>query len=54
MRLLEGVNESKGDVYSQCSLELITDTRDEAIENEGRSIASHPLSLEVWRGLRLK
>ena len=54
MRLLEGVNEGKGDVYGQSSLELIADARDEAIENEGRSIASHPFSLEVWRGLRLK
>ena len=34
MRLLEGVNERKGDVNSQCSLELVADTRDETIEYE--------------------
>ena len=47
MRLLEGVNESECDVYGQCSLELVADTRDEAIKNKWRSVASHPFTLEV-------
>ena len=47
MRVLEGLHEGKGNVDCQNGLELVTDAGDEAIQDEGRSVATHSLLLEL-------
>ena len=51
---MESVDQSQSDVSRQHGLILVTDSRDDAVQNIRRAVATHALFLKLWLGLGLQ